>query len=93
MTVAATSIEAYREHEFAGKIGKQSVKILEHMLVDTDYSRREISRATNIDLSAVCGRVNEMLAIGILFEGKTRKCKITCKTICPVSRVTYWSKT
>lgn len=87
MTVASTSIAAYREHQAAGKIGLQAQKILDTMLAGKDYSRRELAAKAGLELSSVCGRVNEMLGIGLIEEGPPRKCKVTGKTVRPVSRV------
>lgn len=87
MTVASTSIAAYREHQAAGKIGLQAQKILDTMLAGKDYSRRELAALAGLELSSVCGRVNEMLGIGLIEEGPPRKCKVTGKTVRPVSRI------
>ena len=87
MSVAPTSIAAYRDHQAAGKIGLQSQQILDTMLPGRDYSRRELSAFAGLELSSVCGRVNEMLGIGMIEEGPPRKCKVTGKTIKPVSKV------
>ncbi len=84
MTVADTSIEAYEEHKAEGKVGAQSNMILKKMRPNTNYSRRELSRLTGIDLSSICGRVNEMLSVGLLVEDAQRKCLITSKKINPV---------
>jgi hypothetical protein len=84
MTVADTSIEAYKEHKAKGLVGKQAQAILDFMTPGVSYSRREISQKSGLELSSVCGRVNELLAIGMLVEGSKRKCLITHKTIVPV---------
>ena len=84
MTVASTSIEAYIEHKDTGKVGKQASTILEKMSPTTDYSRKELSRLTGFELSAICGRVNELLGLGLLEELASRKCSITGKNIHPV---------
>jgi hypothetical protein len=84
MTVADTSIEAYKEHKETGKLGRQAATLLEKMVYGKDYSRKELSRATGFELSAVCGRVNELLALGLLEEIEPRKCTITGKRIHPI---------
>lgn len=84
MTVADTSILAYDELVAAGKVGAQAHKILGLMSSSRNYSRRELAKIVKIDLSAVCGRVNEMLAVGLLIEEPPRKCSITNRTINPV---------
>ena len=93
MTVASTSIEAYKEHKETGKLGRQASAILERMSPGMDYSRKELSRLTGFELSAICGRVNELLSVGLLEELESRKCSITGKNIHPVrlrtQHVTY----
>jgi hypothetical protein len=84
MTVSDTSIKAYKEHQEEGKVGKQAQFILSNMKYPFDYSRRELSQMFNLELSSVCGRVNELLQIGLLEEMPARQCKITKKTIHPV---------
>jgi hypothetical protein len=81
--IADTSVTAYREHRDTGKLGRQASFILEQM-GDKTYSRRELARHTGLELSSVCGRVNELLAIGLLEEVDSRRCSITGKTIHPV---------
>lgn len=86
MSVAHTSIAAYQEHIASGKVGKQAQSILESMRPGINYSRRELVMITGLELSSVCGRVNELLQIGMLHEAAPRKCGVTKKTITPVER-------
>ncbi len=89
MTVASTSIEAYRDHKETGKLGRQASTILSKMSPGVDYSRKELSKITGFELSAICGRVNELLSIGLLEELESRKCSITGKNIHPVKLRTH----
>jgi hypothetical protein len=84
MTVAQTSISAYKEHIATGKVGAQAQAILDFMNQGDNYSRRELSVLTGLELSSICGRVNELLEVGLLVEGTKRKCMVTKKTVCPV---------
>ena len=84
MSVSNTSIKAYHEHGDEGKIGKQCRLILSKMRKGKDYSRREIAKEFALELSSVCGRVNELLAIGLLEELESRPCTVTSKPIHPV---------
>ncbi len=86
MSVAYTSIMAYEEHKDSGKVGLQAMLIFKSMEAGKDYSRRELSELTGIELSSICGRVNEMLQIGMLAESDQRPCKITHKKIKPVKK-------
>lgn len=85
--VADTSVTAYREHRDTGKVSRQAQIILSAMIPDRTYSRRELAKATRLELSSVCGRVHELLAIGLLEEVSPRPCSITCKTVHPVRLV------
>jgi DNA-binding IclR family transcriptional regulator len=82
--IATTSVMAYKEHKAVGKVGAQCIHIFDAMQFDKDYSRRELAKLTGLELSSVCGRVNEMLESGMLQENNSRKCQITGKTIHPV---------
>ena len=86
MSVAGTSIQAYNEHRASGKLNNQSQHILDCMKFGIAYSRRELIGLTGLELSSICGRVNEMLSAGILKEAPQRKCSVTNKTITPVER-------
>jgi hypothetical protein len=86
MTVAQTSISAYKEHIATGRVGTQAQAILDFMNPGESYSRRELHVLTGLELSSICGRVNELLAIGLLVEGSKRKCRVTKKTISPVMK-------
>lgn len=39
---------------------------------------------TGLELSSICGRVNELLGSGLLEEAPTRRCRITGKSVHPV---------
>ena len=86
MTVATTSAIAYREHRDSGKIGFQHRQVLANMQLEPGrtYSRRELAERTRMELSSICGRVNELIAIGMLEEAPQRRCEITGKKIKPV---------
>lgn len=90
MTVAMTSIFAYKEHQETGKLGNQARSILHKMDLNKEYSRREIVQLTGLELSSVCGRVNEMLQAGVLKEVSQRKCSVTGKTVKPVVKISLF---
>lgn len=90
MSVAQTSINAYKEHQAQGKVGTQAMRIFDAMAFGKDYSRRELVGLTGLELSSVCGRVNEMVQIGMLREVMPRKCKVTGKTVKPVVKTSLF---
>jgi predicted transcriptional regulator len=86
MSVRDTSIDAYHDHVESGAFSRQQNELLKAMRGHQDYSRSELSEATGIRLSSVCGAVFELIERGILAECPTRPCKITGRTIHPVTR-------
>jgi len=90
MSVAETSVMAYKEHRATGKVGSQAMYIFETMGFNKDYSRREIVQITGLELSSVCGRINEMLQSGMIEELVPRKCNITGKTIKPIVKLSLF---
>jgi hypothetical protein len=90
IVIAETSVIAYKEHKAAGKVGSQAMTIFDAMGFSKDYSRRELVALTGLELSSICGRVNEMLQIGMLKEVNHRKCKVTGKTVKPVVKLSLF---
>jgi hypothetical protein len=86
MTVAQTSLFAYDEHKETGKVGRQARLILSRMDFGVDYSRRELIKLTGLELSSICGRVNELLQVGLLKELEQRSCSVTKKKINPITK-------
>lgn len=84
--VRDTSIEAYHEHVDTGHFSRQQRQLLAAIHDQQDYSRLELSDATGIRLSSVCGAVHELVGRGVLVEGAKRPCKISGRTINPVGR-------
>jgi len=82
-----TSLEAYRDLCESGKGKTQRVKILGMILNHPDMTRTELSRAMNIPINAVCGRVNELLESNLLEEGERRPCRFTGKSAFPLKPV------
>lgn len=84
MSVSSTSREAYFEMRDNGRLGTQAKAILEQMQPGVEYSRRELAQYTGLELSSICGRVNELIGSRLLKEGSTRPCRVTGKRIKPV---------
>lgn len=84
MTVATTSATAYRDHKETGRVSAQQQTILDALQDGFALSRREIADETGLELSSVCGRVNELLQIGLLVEVRARQCNLTGRTVRPV---------
>lgn len=92
--VLGTSIDAYRSMS-PRKLGAQQARILEVIeealeAGHADMSLQEIKAAyrakfrTNIELSTVSGRVNELVGYRLQRLQTTRPCSVTGKSIHPV---------
>lgn len=75
--VRDTSEKAYKEINLEGVSGNQHRKILNFLRTRTNLTRREIAQATGIEISAVAGRVNELIKVGSLSENGIRRCSIS----------------
>lgn len=82
-----TSRISYKDLIESGKQHKQQGHIIKLLLTESPLSRREISKATNIELSSISGRVNEMIKMGVVEETTKRKCMFSKKLITPVQLV------
>ena len=84
--VRQTSIDAYRKLN----IGNQERHILLTMAEQwqfPDWTLKELSRATGLEINAISGRVNSLKnkPPRYLIERPTRRCSITQRTVTPVS--------
>ena len=72
MTVTYTSLEAYRNHVLNGKCKTQRDIIFQwlckYSTTKKGYTRNEISEYLKIRLSAVCGRVSQLIFDGYCEE-------------------------
>jgi len=65
--VTETSREAYRSLIHEHKLQPMQEKILELLSDNIPRTRKEIRDATGMELSSVCGRVNALLDLHLLF--------------------------
>ena len=89
-----TSIEAFHDHKASGKLSQQQSEIVDYLLhlayeeslgyFHDDVTRSELAQALGLRVSAICGRISELLKIGKLIELPRRVCKITGKSAHPV---------
>ena len=82
-----TSRIAYKKLIESGKQDQQKQHIIKLLLTESPLSRREISKATNIEISSISGRVNELMKLGVLEEATMRRCMFSKKLIRPVKIV------
>ena len=83
-----TSRIAYKNIIEEGKADSQQSYIIRLLKHEAPLSRREISKATNIEIGSVSGRVNELKKEGRLKEDPKRKCNITGRLVTPVRTLT-----
>ena len=90
MSIASTSIEAYRDIQETGKSQKQVDIILDCLLSNKrPLTGREIQQKTDLDINAISGRLNEMKAVGLVHTCGKKKCPITKRTVVPVTA--FWN--
>ena len=78
-----TSLDAYRSHSVAALTAGQR-RVLDSIRPGLDFTRAEIAHASGMALCSVCGRVNELVAAGVLEHGPRRMCSITSNAANPV---------
>ena len=82
-----TSRISYKDLIESGKQHKQQGHIIKLLLTESPLSRREISKATNIETSSISARICEMIKMGVVEETTKRKCMFSKKLITPVQLV------
>lgn len=85
MSVADTSLDAYREHRDSGELSAQQKKVMLFFhMHGGEYTRSELAGSIPMRLSSVCGRVFELIELGYLTEGPRRACGVTGVSAHPV---------
>lgn len=74
--VRGTSLEAYRKLKASGKISRQQASVL-HAMGAQQLTRQELAAKSGLAINAVCGRVHELLELGVLEELDKRTCTVT----------------
>lgn len=80
--VRDVSIEAFR----GISITKRQAEIVSFLsrYPNRDWTRKELATMAGIEINCVCGRVNELIASGVLEERVRRACKFTGKQAHPI---------
>lgn len=90
MTVKSTSKTALKELEESGKAGIQRAAILKFLITHPrkqGWTRRELHRETGIEISAISGRVNELLRLQLVTANDHKVCTVTAKYVEAVKAV------
>ena len=88
--VRTTSIISYDELKGNGKQPKQKEIILDVLKKNIiPMSLQEICNATNFQVNAVSGRVNDLKKANQVVEAPKRKCSVTFRTITPVRALRF----
>jgi hypothetical protein len=66
--VSETSLAAYRQLEADGKLPPQRVRVLDAITKHGALTREELAGVTGMRLSAICGRVADLIKDGHLIE-------------------------
>jgi hypothetical protein len=90
MSVAFTSKESYIQHVSSGNKLRQRKIIIDTVkqrVLSCDYknqgglTRRQLSTATGFELGATAGRVNKLVADGLLVDKGAAKCSTTGRMV------------
>ena len=91
MTVALTSLEAYKEAVVNGTVSTQRDKIFKWLVNHTkkskSYTRNEIAEYNSMRLSGVCGRIRQLIDDGFVrevYERPDRFTNVRSKTVAVV---------
>lgn len=72
MTVAATSLEAYRSLDDSGRLQEQEAKLMRlvhrHFPLPSRFTRKELQAATGWTINVIAGRCNGLVRKGFLTE-------------------------
>jgi len=77
--IRQTSLSAYRDIQFDGTENTQISIIYREITKYNGITRNELSRKLGITINAVCGRVNKLIEVGLVFEEGKRADKVTGK--------------
>lgn len=90
MSAVQTRNANYFDHRDSGRLNNQQQVIMDRIAASNrqhgphNFSLREISKITGLDINVVSGRVHELKDLGRLVEDAKRPCRVTGKTITPV---------
>lgn len=84
MTVAATSLQAYREIQREGGLSHRQAQVLAAVKPGKDYSLSELVKLTGLPVNVISARCNELRAAGRLVLAPARRCSLTGRTVHPV---------
>lgn len=90
MSAVQTRNDNYYAHRDSGRLSTQQQLIMDRIGASNrqhgphNFSLREITRITGLEINAVSGRVNELKQIGLLVEDTPRPCRVSGKKITPV---------
>lgn len=80
--IAHTSVEAYHALREAGDLAPMEARVMrvfETAGAGSSFSRQQIARISGMPINCVCGRVNSLVANGLLEEHGTRIDPLTHK--------------
>lgn len=78
-TVADTSLLAYDRLREGPQLGAQQRRVLDYLRehAGRDYTRKELARALGLEPGTIAGRVNELIAVGLIVELPRRTCAVS----------------
>jgi DNA-binding Lrp family transcriptional regulator len=70
-----TSLDTYIR--LRNYLGEKQIEIYRYIRENSYISRKEIAKGLNVEINTVCGRVKELLQIGLVKEGAKKICPYT----------------
>lgn len=80
MTVASTSINAYRT-EVLPSLGERQKCVYEELTKAHDLTNSELASRLNWPINTITPRVHELRKEGLVIEETKRKCRVTGRTV------------
>ena len=75
--IRQTSLMAFREIEFRGKLGERQIQVLKVIRDNPLVNDKEISQRLNLPINVVTPRRNELVKAGYVLGCGVRPCEIT----------------
>lgn len=73
-----TSKDALAEHRSSGKLGAQQQAVYAALTKSGQaFTRAELAKHLDMTHGAACGRVNELMKLGLVVETERRTCAVT----------------
>lgn len=81
MVMRMTSLNAFNEISSNGVLGLQEQLVLDCIRENPKFTRKQVARYLDLDVSSVSGRVNGLMNKNLVTDSKKGKCPISGKVV------------